>query len=135
MIIPPAESDVWNMNMTLNMILMTAGVNFMSRLSFSFSILYCSPDFFSLVHVSRLKPTYSVDIFSYLFHFSSSRPVFDYGYLFLFCNSLADTANKSIIRRNSLGAIYSLDMIYYSTVTCQLLAHGNELCIAFSVIV
>ena len=33
----------------------------------------------------------------------------------------------------SLIAIYNLDEIYLSTVTCQLLNHGKELCIVFSV--
>jgi len=61
---------------------------------------------------------------------------------FLFCRSPADrqrsndakTVNEQPnYRRNSLIAIYSLHN-HYSTVTCLLLIHGNDMLIVFSVI-
>jgi len=40
----------------------------------------------------------------------------------------------TITRYFSWRYIYRLETMYYNTVTCQVLIHGNELCTAFSVI-
>ncbi len=57
-------------------------------------------------------------------------------YYLLFAGDLIHNhkSESLTIPRYSLGAIYSLETIYYTTVTCQLLIPGNELCTVFFVI-
>ena len=129
--------------MTLNIILMTPALtSCLIFLFFSFSILYCSPDFFSC-HVFRQNLTCSIKIFAHMFlHpfciaysrrpfvLSCSKPV---------CRRRSHMQSKNrrtnqTVWRNSLGAIYSLGMIYCTLVNYLLSTYGNDMCIACSVI-
>ena len=67
------------------------------------------------------------------FHFPSDHAT---GTNYIRCTSISDRLRITVVCLASsipFGAIYSLDMMYCSIVTCQLLTHGNDMCIVFSV--